>query len=186
MPQDLFEHCPLQILCYEDLRGILSNEINTYPGDWHTKVARQRWRRLARIVEDAMLDAFRRGRAACGTWLPRLAEELERIEARHRTDVVREIYQTYMELLDRIYGAIYRHVLHNVPTAVVGTTGRLHLSRLVIYRYARLRNADKPALQELMELVYEGTELKMEAEFSWQPLGEGLGQPDSWQRRVRK
>lgn len=186
MPQyDLLEYCPLQMLSYEHLREIVANEIDAFKEqEWHTKVARQGWQRLAQIVQDAMLDAFRRGVAAGATWLPRAAEELERIETRHRADVVREVHQTYMELLDRIYGAIFRHILRNLPTAVLSSTGYLHLSRLVIYRYPRLRNANKPALQELMELVYEGSELKIEAEYSWQPLSDRTAQAGDWQRRV--
>ena len=185
MPRyNLVEHCPLQILSFENLQQIVSEEINTYPGEWHTKVARQAWRRIAHLVQEAMLDAFRRGAAAGAEWPQRVGEELQRVEQRHRSDVVREVHQTYIELLDRIYGAIYRHVLRNVPTAVRGGSGHFHLSRLVIYRYARLRDADKPALRELMELIYEGSGLKIEAEFSWQPLGDGLGEQDSWRRRV--
>jgi len=181
---DLLEHCPLQILSYENLRQIVSNEIHTYPADWHTKVARQRWHRLAGMVQEALEDAFRRGAAACATWLPQVAEQLEQIAQRHRPDVVREIRQNYIELLDRIHGAIYRHVLRSAPTAIHTSTGHFYLSRLVIYRQTRVRDADKPALQEVMELVYEGSALKIEAEFSWQPLGDGLGQAGLQRRRV--
>jgi hypothetical protein len=184
MPKhNLLEHCPLQILSYENLRQIVSDQVNTYPGEWHTQVARREWRRVAQVAQEALLDAFRRGAAACATWLPRMAAELARIELRHRANVVKEIYQTYIELLDRIHGAIYRHILRNVPTAVHGSTGHFYISRLVIYRYPRVRDAEKPALQELMELIYEGSGLKIEAEFSWQPLGDVLDQ-SRWQRRV--
>ena len=185
MPKyDLMEHCPLQILSFENVRQIVAEEVNTFPGEWHTKVARREWRKVAFLAQDALLDAFRRGAAARDKWLTRLADEFKRIEQRHRSDVVDEIYQTYVELLDRIHGSIYRHILRHAPTAVFSSTGHLYLSRLVIYRNARLRDAEKPALQELMELVYDGSGLKIEAEFSWQPLSDGTGQEAGWRRRV--
>ena len=185
MPKhNLLDHCPLQIISYENLDQPVANEIDTYPGEWHTKVARQEWRKLARLVQEALLDAFRRGAAAWPVWRHRVADELQRIQLRRRSDVVQEIYQTYIELLDRIYGALYRHILHNVPTSIPCGTGRLQISRVVINRYPRLRDAGKPALQELLELVYEGSALQVQAEYSWEPLGDGLDPSGRWKRRV--
>jgi hypothetical protein len=187
MPRyDVLENHPLQLLSYEDLQAILDEMLNDFPQEWHTKVAGKEWRKLAGLVRKALEDAYLRGAAAKGDWLPRVATEWARIEEKRSARVVTEVRIGYLRLLDRTYGAIYRHVLRRVPTAVHGGTGVFHLSRLLYYRNARVSDADRPALQELMELLYEGTDLKIELEFSWKPIGDGLGEEAPWRRRMNE
>jgi hypothetical protein len=187
MPRyDALENHPLQLFSYEDLQAILDEMLNNFPQEWHTKVAEKEWRKLADMVRKALEEAYLRGPAAKDVWLPRIAAEWTRIEGKRSVRVVTEVRIGYLRLVDRLYGAIYRHVLRRVPTSVHSRAGVFHLSRLLYYRYARVRDTDKPALQELMELLYEGSGLKIELEFSWKPIGDGLGDDASWRRRMNE
>lgn len=187
MPRhEVLENHPLQLLAFEDLQAILEEMVGSFPQEWKTKAAQQEWRKLAGLVQEALLDAYLVGPAAENEWQARVAQEWQRIEEKCSAPVVREVRIGYLRLLDRTYGAIYRQVLRRVPTAVYSATGVFHLSRLLYYRYARVRAADKPPLQQLMELLYEGTELHMELEFTWKPIGDSLGEETPWRRRMNE
>jgi hypothetical protein len=187
MPRrDVLENHPLQLLAFEDLEAILEEMVNSFPQEWKTKVAQQEWHKMAGLVREALLDAYLMGPAVENEWQARVAQEWQRIEEKCSAPVVREVRIGYLRLLDRTYGALYRHVLRRVPTAVYSASGVFQLSRLLYYRYARVRAAEKPPLQELMELLYEGTGLQIELEFSWKPLGDSLGEDSSWRRRMNE
>ncbi len=184
MPRyELMENHPLQMLSFEDLQAIVADVVETLPHEWKTKVANREWRKLVKLVGDALEDAYLLGPVAKETWLPKVAEEFRRIEEKRSPGVRREVRIAYEQLLDRIYGAILRHSLRRVSTVVCGEHGELYLSRLLVARTARLANASHPSIEELIEFIYMGGP-RFEVEFSWEPLGDGLadGRPERRRR----
>ncbi len=186
MPQvEVVEHFPLQLISYEDIQQII-DEAADMPLAWRTKVAAREWCKLTGHVHLALRDAYLLGVAARDKWLPRVESEWHRIEEKRSSKVVAEVRAAYVQFLDRVYGATYRHVLRRVPTAVYSSTGHFYLSRLLFYRHARVRDTEKSALQEVMELFYEGSGLRLELEFSWQPMEEHMGEDRPWRRRMNE
>ncbi len=171
MPRsELLENFPLQMISYADVQQILDDA--DLPLTWEDAEAQEEWARLAGCVRQAIHDAYLQGAAAQDKWLPLLEREWLRIAGTRAEGIITALRAAYVQFLDRIYGATYRHVLRRVPTALLCSTGHFYLSRLLFYRHARVRDADKPALQAVLELFYEGSELRLELEFSWKPMGE--------------
>ncbi len=170
----VLEYFPLQILSFQDLQEVMDSVIEEYSQDWETKVAEREWRKLAGDVREALLEAFLVGPPAKQTWLAKVAQRLADNEKRRSRRALREIRVGYISLLDQIYGAIFRHVLRRVPTAVSSGSGQFYLSRISMPRYARVRATDvKPALEEVMEFIYLGGP-RIDVDFFWQPLGSSL------------
>lgn len=175
------EWCPLQILSLEDLQVVVEEAIDSFSDrEWGTKRAEREWRKLVGYVQGALDDAYMRGLAATDSWLQLVEEELQRVEDTASKRVKREVRLTYFDLLDRIYGGIFRHTLRRVPTCLPTQQGNFALGRITIFRCTRLRDTEKPALEQLLEFIYRGGP-RFELEFGWRPMGDGhlpgLGEP---------
>lgn len=170
---EMIEYFPFQILSFEELRQIVQQIRENFTWSWSNKRAEREWRRLAEMIQEALEEVFIRGRAAQDRWLSQIHDRLAALESGKKkaaARTVRDVRAAYIALLDRLYGAIFRHVLVHMPTALFTEAGHLHLSQVVVYRYARLRDAEKSALEQLLELIYRGGP-RFEMVFSWQPLG---------------
>lgn len=185
MPKsELFENFPLQMISYDDLQQILDEADVPLPEE--AAEAAEDWGKLCGYVRQAVRDAYLLGAVARDKWLPLMDGEWRRIAEARAEGIVTELRAAYVQFLDRIYGATYRHVLRRAPTALLCSTGQFYLSRLLFYRYPRVRDAGKPPLQEVMELFYDGSELRLELEFSWKPLGEQAEGERPWRRRMNE
>jgi len=169
---DVIEWFPDQILSLEGLRDLLEEVTRTFAWPWSSKRAEREWRRLAEMVREAMEETFILGVEAKERWLPRIHDCLENLESKKGISERgrRDVRAAYITFLDRIYGAIFRHVLLHMPTALCTEAGHFRLNELVVFRYARLRDGEKPALEELLEFLYLGGP-RFEMLFSWKPLG---------------
>ncbi len=183
MPRyELMENHPLQMLSFEDLQAIVDDVVEALPHEWKAKVAAREWRKLADLARSALEDAYLIGPVAKEKWLPKIAAELRRIEDKRSPRVRREVRIAFEQLLDRIYGSVHRHSLRRAATVIGGENGQLYLTRLMAVRTARLGNANHPSIEELMEFIYMGGP-RLEIEFSWEPLGDGLGEEHPVRRR---
>ncbi len=175
--------------------------------------ATREWEKLAAAVREALETVFVYGPAAKKRCQEKVEAQLERCawipekllaadsgapaspalppkarpkRARLTDEVRNRLRRAYFDLLDHIYGSILRHVLRHIPTAVVAGSGYFHLTRLDMFRYARVRETeDKSALGHLLDIMHEG--VKVELEYSWKPVGEGLAEAEAarpaWRRR---
>jgi len=184
-PYGTLEYFPLQLFSFEDLQAILDDVIANFPQEWQTKVAERQWRKLAGLVREALLDAFLVGPRAKERWLREVDEVLARNEQKRSKRALLEIRIGYIHLLDRIYGATFRHVIRRVPTAVVGGPGRYRLEILNMFRYARVRHTAKTALEQLMEFIHMGGP-RFEMRYSWQPMGEDVDMEEARQWRLMR
>ncbi len=170
---DWLEYFPEQLLTLDAMRTIFRQVRETFTWSWPNKRAEREWRRLAGMVLEALEEAFIWGAVVKGRWVGRIHDRLAALESgkgKASVRTVREVRAAYITFLDRLYGAIFRHVLAHMPTALPTEVGYFHLSQVVVFRYARLRDAEKPALEELLEFLYLGGP-RFEMVFSWQPPG---------------
>jgi hypothetical protein len=209
---ELLENFPLQVFSYADLQEILNEAEADLPQEWPTKAATREWQNLVKDVRQALSEVFVYGPGVKKEWRDKVQERLDEIagnpdssetpgnrppataeqprgkrKRRRRVsiEVAREMRIAYLNLLDRIYGAILRHVLRHMPTSVVAGTGYFYLSWLDMFRYTHVHATEaKSALEQLLDIMHEG--LRVGLGYSWKPLGEGLEEPDSrlvWRRR---
>jgi len=185
----VLENFPLQLLSYEDLKAILAEVVPSSPRKWSTPRAEEEWGRLCGEVQEALHDAYLLGPAAKGKWLHPVADHLARIDRHYTAPEATEIRIAYLSLLDRVYGATLRHVLRRMPTALCSASGHFRVSRLLMFRYSRIRETEeKPALEELMEFLYLGGP-RFEMEWSWSPLGSEIEEEEDeevMERRRRR
>ncbi len=170
----LLECFPEQILPLEAVQAIFREVIQAFAWAWPSPRAEQEWHQLAELTRKALEEVFIWGEAAKDKWVSRIQERLPALESGEEDSAQRAVRAAYITFLDRIYGAIFRHVLSHMPTALFTEVGHFHLSQVVVYRYARLRDTEKSALEQLLELIYRGGP-RFEMVFSWKPL-EGGGE----------
>lgn len=169
---DLLEYFPDQILTLDEMRKIFRQVLEAFTWPWPNKEAEEEWFQLAELIRQALEEAFIWGTAAKDKWVPRIRERLPALESGEEVSARQAVRAAYIAFLDRIYGAIFRHVLSHMPTALCTEMGHFHLSQVVVYRYARLRDTEKSALEQLLEFIYRGGP-RFEMVFSWKPLGGG-------------
>lgn len=170
MRTDLLEYFPDQILPLDAVQTIFQQVFEAFTWPWPSPQAKQEWRQLAELTREALEETSIWGMAAKDKWVPRIQERLPALESEEKDSVRRAVRAAYIAFLDRLYGAIFRHVLSHLPTALYTEVGYLHLSQVVVYRYARLRDTEKSALEQLLELIYQGGP-RFEMVFSWHPPG---------------
>ncbi len=173
MCSDLLECFPDQILPLDAVQSIFQEVLKTFTWRWPDPSAKQEWHQLVELTRKALEETFIWGEAAKDKWVSRIQGRLPVPESgEEENSVQRAVRAAYTTFLDRIYGAIFRHVLSHMPTALFTEVGHFHLSQVVVYRYARLRDTEKSALEQLLELIYRGGP-RFEMVFSWRPLGGG-------------
>lgn len=171
---DVIDWFPHQILTLDELQGIIQQTREAFVWPWPNKRAEREWERLADLVQEALEEVFIWGAKAKDEYLRQVHDRCEALKGgkKKASTTIRAVWAAYVTFLDRIYGAIFRHVLSHLPTALCTEVGHFHLSQVVIYRYTRLRDTEKTALEQLLEFIYQGGP-RFEMVFSWQPLGGG-------------
>ncbi|MGB9723814.1 MAG: hypothetical protein ACP5OO_09740 [Chloroflexia bacterium] len=164
---------PHQILTLQELQSIIQQARASLAGPWPNRRSEREWNRLAGLVQEALEEVFLWGSRAKDEHLRRVHDYFESLKGGKKkasAGTLQAVRAAYVTFLDRIYGAIFRHVLLHLPTALCTEVGHFHLSQVVIFRYARLRDAEKSGLEELLEFFYLGGP-RFEMIFSWTPLG---------------
>jgi hypothetical protein len=161
----VMDHFPLQIIAYDDLM-VMVDEVTDLFKEWTHRQAKEEWQQLAQWAKEALGEAFLQGHVSKDQWIPKVTKALDEIKENHPPEVSKEVQIAYLALLDCIYNAILRHVLRNLPTSLCCTEGTFALSQVKFWRYSRIRDTDKPALEQLMELLYQGGP-RFEMEFKW-------------------
>lgn len=162
----VIEYFPLQMLTLEDLQAILDLAFNPSPNSCPAERVKQEWQILVNWVQEALVDAFLRGPPSLERWVPRINRHMEEIEQQCTYEETCKIQGAFLCALDRVYGAIFRHVLRRMPTAIDNGQGYLVLDKITFYRYARLKDTEKPALEQIMELLFRGGP-HFRLEFKW-------------------
>lgn len=187
----LLENFPLQMCGLDDLQTIVEEAIAGCSTALRNPLAEGRWRELAGLVQDALRQVFLGGTAARQRAVEPVNAALRRLEERMAAGEISpeewaEIQCGYLELLESLHGAFFRHLLRRLPTALVGGEGHFTLDRVRFVRYSRLHDKEqgKPTLERLLEFICQGGP-QFEVEFVWEPLGKGLAERESPERRRR-
>jgi len=167
----VIEYFPLQMFTLEDLRAILDLALNPSTNSCTSERVKQEWQILAIWVREALFDAYLHGPSSLGRWVPRINQHMEELEQQCSHEEACEIHATFLCALDRVYGAIFRHVLRRMPTAINNGQGYMVLDKITFYRYARLKDTEKPALEQLMEILFRGGP-HFRLEFKWRTPGD--------------
>lgn len=179
----VLESFPLQILTFDDLQEVLAEALVDFPVEIPAGKAKRAWQELAEWVGEALSDAFLHGAEAKERWVPRIEDRVQGLEGVLPNDQGKSIRIAYLALLDRVYGGVFRHALRQMPTALCGGQGgHFCLRRVTMFRYARVRDTDKRALEQVMEFLYQGGP-RFEMGFSWQAPGEEPAELDPWGKR---
>ena len=166
----LIQRFPLQLLSYQDLQEAIDEAAQgVLPAGASSEVA-DAWTGLAQQVRNVLAEAFLSGAPAALPVAQQVEALLAQLDSRMGAESWQALRVAYRTFLDRIYGALFQHVVHQVPTSTFTAAGQFYLGGLVVSRQAWLPRG-RSALQTLIQLLDDGG-FRLELEFGWRPLGE--------------